>query len=151
MEKINKTNHVAIMAVVILVIAVVSGGVGYKIGDKMSQAKRMTQFASMRQQGGQGSGQGLRDGSGQGKTGGGQMQGQGRRHTEGEILSVDDKGVTVKLADGTSKVVLFSDKTTYALSSTADKSKVVVGQKVDIVGDPNTDGSVSASEIRIVQ
>lgn len=136
---------------IMLVIAVICGGVGYKVGDKMSQVKRIAQFAGMRQQGGQGSGQGLRDGSGQGKMGGGMMQGQGRRHTEGEILSVDDKGVTVKLADGSSKIVLFSDKTTYALSTTAEKSKVVVGQKVDIVGDPNTDGSVSASEVRIVQ
>jgi len=132
-----KSNHVAIMAVVILVIAVVCGGVGYKVGDKMSQVKRMAQFAGMRQQGGQG------------KMGGGQMMGQGRRHTEGEILSVDDKGVTVKLVDGSSKIVLFSDKTTFATSSTIDKSKVVVGGKVDIVGDPNTDGSVSAASVQL--
>ena len=137
MDKKMKSNHVAIMAVVILVIAVVCGGVGYKVGDKMSQVKRMAQFAGMRQQGGQG------------KMGGGQMMGQGRRHTEGEILSFDDKGVTVKLVDGSSKIVLFSDKTTFATSSTIDKSKVVVGGKVDIVGDPNTDGSVSAASVQL--
>lgn len=135
---------------IMLVIAVICGGVGYKVGGKMSQVKRFAQFAGMRQQGGQGSGQGLRDGSGQGKMGGGQMMGQGRRHTEGEILSVDEKGVTVKLVDGSSKIVLFSDKTTFATSSTIDKSKIVVGGKVDIVGDPNTDGSVSAASVQLI-
>ena len=143
------------MILIVLIVAVVCGGVGYKVG-KMGNRMGMTRLrqdfgGQVRQQGGQGNGQGLRDGSGQGKMGGGQMMGQGRRHTEGEILSVDDKGVTVKLVDGSSKIVLFSDKTTFATSSTIDKTKVVVGGKVDIVGDPNTDGSVSASEVRIVQ
>ncbi len=126
---------------IMLVIAVICGGVGYKIGGKISQVKRFAQFGQMGQKDGQMPR--LRQGFG------GQV-GQGRRHTEGEILSVDDKGVTVKLADGSSKIVLFSDKTTYALSTTADKSKVVVGQKVDIVGDLNTDGSVSAASVQLI-
>ena len=145
MDKKIKSNHVAIMAVVILVVAVVCGGVGYKVGSfgkpfGSAQGMLRTRGGGMMQ------GQGPSAGSEQAR-----QAGQGRRHTEGEILSIDDKGVTVKLADGSSKIVLFSDSTTYALSSAVDKSKVVVGQKVDIVGDPNTDGSVSASEVRIVQ
>lgn len=141
MDKKVKTNHVAVMALVMFVIAVVCSGVGYKIGGKISQVKRFAQFGQMGQKDGQMPR--LRQGFG------GQV-GQGRRHTEGEILSVDDKGVTVKLADGSSKIVLFSDKTTFATSSTIDKSKIVVGGKVDIVGDPNTDGSVSAASVQLI-
>ena len=143
MDKKVKTNHVAVMALVIFVIAVVCGGVGYKIGKKMSFPRG--DFAQMGQMRGQPDFAKATTGKGFGG-----QAGQGRRHTEGEILSVDEKGVTVKLADGSSKIVLFSDKTTFATSSTIDKSKIVVGGKVDIVGDPNTDGSVSAASVQLI-
>ena len=50
----------------------------------------------------------------QGGTGARQGQGSrmGFRPVNGEIISADEKTVTVKLQDGSSKIVLFSDKTT---------------------------------------
>ncbi len=67
----------------------------------------------------------------------------------GTILSVDDKGVTVKLTDGSSKIVLFSDATTYLDTTTASKTDLKVGSTVAVLGSNNSDGSVTATSVQI--
>ncbi|HKB88379.1 MAG TPA: DUF5666 domain-containing protein [Patescibacteria group bacterium] len=69
--------------------------------------------------------------------------------TQGTILSMDDKSVTVKMMDGTSRIVLFTDSTTYSNTVTAAKSDLKVGSTIAVFGAPNSDGSVSATSIQI--
>jgi hypothetical protein len=67
----------------------------------------------------------------------------------GSILSMDDKSVTVKLSDGSSKIVLFSDSTTYTNTVDAAKSDLKVGESVAVFGTSNSDGSVTATSVQI--
>jgi hypothetical protein len=67
----------------------------------------------------------------------------------GSVLSMDDKSVTVKMSDGSSKIVLFGDSTTYTNTIDATKSDLKVGVNVAIFGTSNSDGSVTATNVQI--
>lgn len=90
----------------------------------------------------------------QGGVGGaGARQGQGNRTgfrpVNGEIISADEKTITVKLQDGSSKIVLFSDKTTINKADVATKTDLKAGAKVAVFGTTNSDGSVTAQNIQL--
>ncbi len=78
--------------------------------------------------------------------GGGMMRGGG---IVGSILSMDDKSFTVKLADGSSKIVLFTGSTTYSNTQTASKGDIKTGNQVAVFGASNSDGSVTATNVQI--
>lgn len=80
--------------------------------------------------------------NGQGRTGGG-------RPVIGEILNQDDKSITVKLADGSSKIVLFTDKTAINKATEATKTDLVTGARVLASGTDNADGSMTAINIQL--
>jgi hypothetical protein len=67
----------------------------------------------------------------------------------GSILSIDANSITVKLADGSSKIVLFSTSTTYSNTVSAAQTDLKVGENVVIVGATNSDGSVTATNVQI--
>lgn len=80
------------------------------------------------------------------------QQGSGRqnfRPVMGEVLSVDDKSMTVKLPDGSSKIVVLSGTTVISKSDTATISDVKVGDKVGVFGTDNSDGSVTAQSVQL--
>ena len=76
-------------------------------------------------------------------------QAAGFRQTTGEIISLDNQSFTVKLADGSSKIVLFSDSTIINESVKASKEDLKVGTKVMVNGETNTDGSITSRNIEI--
>lgn len=78
----------------------------------------------------------------------GQM-GQNVRPVRGQVLSVDATGLTVKLADGSSKIVVVSTSTAFLKSASATKDDVQTGDTVMVVGSQNADGSVTAQEVSI--
>ncbi len=86
-----------------------------------------------------------------GRNGQGQPSGirQNFRPVNGEIISADDKSITVKLTDGSSKIVLLSDKTEINKAGEATKVDLKVGEKVAVFGQQNSDGSVSAQNIQL--
>ncbi len=91
-----------------------------------------------------------------GGQGGGRQPGQfaggargGLRPVNGEIISQDDKSITVKLTDGSSKIVLLSDKTTINKAAEAKKEDLKTGEKVAVFGQENADGSVTAQSVQI--
>lgn len=85
------------------------------------------------------------------RTGQGQVQGnrQGLRPVNGEIISKDDKSITVKLQDGSSKIVLISDKTSINKATEATIDDLKSGEKVAVFGQENSDGSVTAQNIQL--
>ncbi|MFZ2024878.1 MAG: DUF5666 domain-containing protein [Microgenomates group bacterium] len=67
----------------------------------------------------------------------------------GTIASMDETSLTVKLQDGSSKIVILSGTTTYKTMTDASKSDINVGDTIAISGSTNTDGSVSAQSIQL--
>ncbi len=54
--------------------------------------------------------------------------------TIGEVVNVDSDSITVKLQDGSSKIVNLSGSTTYSKTDTASKSDIKVGQRIAAFG-----------------
>ncbi len=67
----------------------------------------------------------------------------------GEIISVDDKSITVKLADNSSKIILLTETTVLNKSSEASKKDLKIGEKVTAFGTENSDGSITAQNIQL--
>ena len=81
---------------------------------------------------------------------GGQANGMFRGGaTTGEVISMDDKSITVKMIDGITKIVLFATSTTYSNTVTATKTDVKTGSTVAVFGTPNSDGSITATNVQI--
>ena len=84
--------------------------------------------------------------------GNGQLQQRGRlgfRPVNGEIISQDDKSITVKLQDGSSRIVLLTDNTAVNKSAEGTKSDLKVGERVAVFGTENSDGSVTAQNVQL--
>lgn len=67
----------------------------------------------------------------------------------GEIISKDDSSITVKLSDDSSKIVIFSDSTGINKSEEGLIEDLSEGVQVMVVGQTNSDGSVTARNIQI--
>lgn len=81
-----------------------------------------------------------------GRTGGTR---NGSRPVSGDILSSDDKSITVKLQDGSTMIVLVTGSTTINKAASATKSDLATGVRVAAFGTTNSDGTMTASNIQI--
>lgn len=133
------------MAVVVLLV----GGVSFYGGTKYQQSKTPSRSGDVAFGG---AGQ-FRGGAGGGNGGGagfaGARGGAGGGMVNGDILSKDDKSVTVKLRDGGSKIVFFSLTTRIGKTTDGIVSDLEVGKQITVTGATNSDGSVTAQMIQI--
>lgn len=138
----NKTYLIAIILVIIV------GAGGFFAGMKYQQSKggRFGNF------------QGMRNGSPRfaGEAGQFQQRGtslpagrQGLRPVNGEIISTDDKSITVKMPDGSSKIILLTETVAINKSAEGSKEDLRVGERVAIFGTENSDGSLTAQNIQL--
>jgi hypothetical protein len=67
----------------------------------------------------------------------------------GEVIAKDDKSITVKLKDGGSKIVFYSEKTSVLKTATTSLNDVLIGEQVAVIGSSNQDGSVNADSIQL--
>lgn len=128
-------NNLIMMVVIAVLVALVAG---FFSGIKFQESKVSNRDAN--------------GGQFQNRRGGGNGQGRlgnGFRPVMGEILSMDDKSITVKMQDGSSKIVLLPDSVTISKTDTAAKSDLKVGEKVGVFGTDNSDGSVTAQNIQL--
>ncbi|MEP7166361.1 MAG: DUF5666 domain-containing protein [Candidatus Woesebacteria bacterium] len=135
-------NNLIIVTVVLVILA---GAGGFAGGMKYQQSKRSTFVTT-------GGAFGGRPGFGTGAPGqtrGGTGRGAGFRPVAGEIIAADDTSITVKLQDGSSKIVMLSDKTTINKADTATKTDLKVGTQVAVFGQDNSDGSVTAQSVQL--
>ncbi len=67
----------------------------------------------------------------------------------GDVVTVDADSLTVKMTDGSTKIVNIAPSTTYSKTENGKKEEVVVGTKVNVFGPTNSDGSVTAQSVQI--
>ena len=76
-------------------------------------------------------------------------RGSGAGATIGQIVSSDANSITVKLADGSSKIVNISGSTKISKSEAATMSDLTTGSQVAAFGTPNSDGSITAMTVQL--
>jgi len=131
----NKNIIAGIVGVVVIVGAAFYGGMVY--GKSSSPARG--QFSN-------GQLTGRPDGAaGMGVRGG--MNGGG--FTAGEILSKDESSITIKMQDGSTKIVLVGSSTQIMKSITGSSDDLTTGTNVTVTGTANSEGSVTAESVQI--
>ncbi|MCX6791760.1 MAG: hypothetical protein NT149_01855 [Candidatus Gottesmanbacteria bacterium] len=128
-------NNIVLIAILALIVG---SGAGFFAGSQYqkSQQPSFGQFA--------GAGLGARGGSAPAGA-----RGRNGNGAAGTILSVDTNSMTVKLADGGSKIVLLTRTTSINKTATATASDLTVGETVSAFGTTNTDGSITAGNVQI--
>ena len=131
------------LVVPVVIASVIFAGAGFFGG---------MQYQKM-QRGGFAAGQfGGRGGNGQrmmGGPGGPNGQNNFSRPVNGEIISSDDKSITVKSSDGSSKIILINDQSKISEATDSTKSALTTGKNVVVFGTTNQDGSVTAQNIQL--
>lgn len=127
---------ITIVLVVIVGAGAFFGGMQYQKMQRPSFGQGGNFFA----QRGSGSAGGAR------RFGNGQLGGNAVR---GEIISSDANSITVKLQDGSSKIVLLGSSTSITESTNAGKDALQTGKQVMVFGNQNSDGSVTAQFIQL--
>ena len=128
--------------VITMVAAVIIAGVGgFFAGMKYDQSKTLADRQARAQQFGGAAGAGGQRGAGVRASGGGLFA--------GEILSKDEKSITVKLRDGGSKIIFFSDSTQIMKTAAGLLGDLKIGEQVTANGTANSDGSITAQTIQI--
>ncbi len=122
-------NSKILVAILIIVVGVGAffGGIQYQ---KAQRSVRLGQFG----------------GQGQFANRAGQQSG---RPVTGSIISSDDTSVNVKLADGSTKIVLLSGTTVVNKQTIGSKADLKIGERVLVIGKDNSDGSVTADSVSL--
>lgn len=81
--------------------------------------------------------------------GGGMRGGMNGGFTAGEIISKDETSITIKMQDGSTKIVLVGSNAQVMKSATGSVDDLTVGTQVTVTGSANSDGSVTAQSVQI--
>ncbi|MFA6227903.1 MAG: hypothetical protein WC668_01820 [Patescibacteria group bacterium] len=130
-----------LMILVTVVVIVLVGAASFYVGTKYSSAKRFGAFGNGNFGQGQQSGDAAMAGRRVNALGGGMIN--------GDVLSLDEKSLTVKGRDGSSKMVFFATSTEVGRFAAGTVSDLAVGQNIVVTGKTNSDGSVVAQSIQI--
>jgi len=120
-----------IIPIIIILIIAIGGGAFYG-GMKYGQSKSPFLQGSMA-------------GSFQRGTG----RGTGANFLNGEVIAKDEQSLTLKMSDGGSKIVFFSDSTEISKTTEGLIDDIEVGKQIMVSGEQNSDGSYTAKTIQL--
>jgi len=84
---------------------------------------------------------------------GGQMIRRGGQNgggfAQGEIIAKDEQSITVKMSDGSTKIIFYSSGTDIAKTAVATVDDLTVGENALVSGQASSDGSIAASNIQL--
>ena len=138
------TKNPMIIGAIVVVVAVAS----FFGGMKYDQSKKTTSAFANRM-GGNAPQNGQFTGRATGTSGATGMRGNGNNMTNGSIVSADSSSITVKMQNGSSKIVLLTSGVTIKKAVDGTQSDLQVGTNVNVFGTSNTDGSITAQNIQI--
>jgi len=128
--------------IVILIIIVIGGGAFYG-GMKYGQSK--SPLSNLSRQNFQNLSQDQRQQISQGRTG----RGAGANFLTGEVIAKDKQSLTLKMPDGGSKIVFFSDSTQISKTAEGTIDDIETGKQIMVSGEQNSDGSYTAKTIQL--
>jgi hypothetical protein len=132
----NKNMMIVPVAVVLIIVALIGGF----FGGMMFQKNQTPSFGMMGQNG-------VRQGGNfAGRSG---QNVAAFRPVRGQVLSMINDSMTVKMSDGSTKIVVLSASTAFMQSTKAALTDIKTGDTVNVVGTANSDGSVTAQDIQI--
>ena len=120
--------------IIFTIVAVIAAGIGFFGGMKYQQSKRSSTFSQFRNGNTANSGAVLRGGF---------------RPVSGDIIKADDTSITVKLSDGSTKIVLLTKDTQINKAEQGSKTDLTTGIQVAVFGSENSDGSVTAQNVQL--
>jgi hypothetical protein len=148
----------------IIIAIIAAGGISFYGGMRYEQSKNQSKISGqgnfqslsteerqqMMQQGGSGMNgmRGTRTGADASTSRNGAAG--GLNFASGEIISKDDKSVTVKLRDGGSRIVFYSENTEIGKFASGTSGDLVSGESVSVNGTANQDGSITAQSIQLM-
>lgn len=127
-----------------IIVAIIFGGAGFYSGIKFNQARNSFKIGSNNFQNLTAEDR-LSANSGARQI----RNGNGINFISGEIISKDDKSITIKLGDSGTKIILFSDVTEIGKFSAGAANDLEIGKTISINGRANQDGSLTAQSIQI--
>jgi len=123
---------------VIVIVLLVGGGAFYG-GMKYQQSKSpLSNFTRQNFQANAGAG--LRQGIG---------GGAGAGFVSGEVMAKDSQSLTLKMTDGSSKIIFFSSSTGISKTAAGTINDVEIGKQIMVSGTQNSDGSYTAKTIQL--
>lgn len=120
-------------------VAIAIAGSAFYGGMKYDQSANTSSFATRRTGGGAGLFSGARTRNGA----------QSGGFTSGQIIGLDSQSATVKIADGSSKIIFFSASTKIMKSVDGTSADLANGKDVSVTGTANPDGSITAQSIQL--
>jgi hypothetical protein len=73
----------------------------------------------------------------------------GANFISGDVLAKDAQSITVKMRDGSSRIILYASSTEVSKFAAGTIDDVAVGKTIMVNGKTNTDGSITAQTIQI--
>lgn len=141
MNTSKKNIVIGILIVVLIGGGAFYGGMKYAQGasvntrDSFGNISSAPRQALFQQNGGiQGTGRGMRNGGG---------------FSSGQIISKDDKSITLKLKNGGSEIVFLTPETPVLKTTEGAQSDLTIGTNVVVTGTANQDGSISAQSVQL--
>ncbi len=77
------------------------------------------------------------------------QNGQNFRPERGQVISFSNGTMTLKLSDGSTKLIVLPSSTNYLKTDTASQSDIKTGDTVTVLGTQNSDGSVTAQDVQL--
>lgn len=67
----------------------------------------------------------------------------------GEVISKDEKNLTLKLPDGSTRIVFLSEQTEFLKTTEGDLNDIEVGKQIMIIGNQTIEGAFVAEQIHL--
>lgn len=109
-----------------IVLIIISGGIGFFAGTKVRRNNTSNLYQLGRS---------------------GNLGGQ--RPVRGQIISADKGSITIKLQDGSTKIVIIPSSANIFEPQKASDSALKVNEQVVVLGTENSDGSVTAQDVQL--